>query len=649
MTDPLIRYFPATLRLATPDESAERALPEPDAAGRIPVALSSEFEVERYDWFSGERYNEVLDHSPAAVDLMRAKLGGGLPLISNHDTHEFRGKVEDITVDGDRKLRGWMRFSKSQAGQEARQDVLDGLLTSVSIGYRVSENFDQVEEDGGAITRTYRQWEPLELSLVPVPADPTVGAGRGHPATQPPAARVSPHTAPQGQGVTMSEKDTAPSGAAASVSMRDAEAEGRVKRLGEIASEFKVADKLPGWLANGTDVDTALRETAAAIQARLTAPVSSAAPTLDLNDHDARRFSYGRAILAAAGDPAVVPKGIDVGFEREMSQELLRINPHLAGKSFVMPSMLQRAGLDSATSTKGTELKFTQPGEFIDMLRNKTFVIQAGARVLSGLTGPVSFPKQTTAATAYWMTENSGTDVTASNLLLGTVSLALKTLMASTTISKQLILQAASGNVDAEGMVRSDFAAIFARAIDAAAINGGSGVTAAGILQNTGIGSVTLGANAGALTYAKIVDLETAVAQVNGDIGDMAYLTTPAQRGALKKLYDVNPTYGTAPIWGGVPVAKGQVPRGIVNGYDAFATNQVPTNLTKGTATTICSPLIFGDFSNIMIGEWGGFEILTDPYTLAGQGMVRVVGSQFVDVAIRQYAGFAAIQDALNP
>jgi len=332
MSPPQIRYFPATIRAVPPEGEGAREIPTDDT-GRIQVALSSEFAVDRMDWWTGERYQEVLDHSAKSVDLMRAELAGGLPLIANHDTRDFRGKVEDISIDSDRKMRGWMRFSRSQVGQEARQDVLDGLLTSVSIGYRVSENFDQTEEKG-QVTRTYRQWEPLELSLVPVPADPTVGAGRGHPALQPPASRDSTQpTAPKGQGVTMSDKDTAPSGAAAIV--RDVGAEDRVKRLGEIATEFKVEDKLPGWIANGTEPTAALRETAQAIQARMTAPVAAAAPTLDLNDKDARRYSYGRAILAAAGDPAIVPRGMDVGFEREMAQELIRKMPHLAGKHLV--------------------------------------------------------------------------------------------------------------------------------------------------------------------------------------------------------------------------------------------------------------------------------------------------------------------------
>src|SRR5687767_10374946 len=89
------------------DPSSSRAdKPDDD---RVPIALSSEEPVERYDWWEGERFNEVLDHSSSAVDLSRAT--DGLPFLMDHSVREQIGLIEDVTLDADRRLRGMVRFS----------------------------------------------------------------------------------------------------------------------------------------------------------------------------------------------------------------------------------------------------------------------------------------------------------------------------------------------------------------------------------------------------------------------------------------------------------------------------------------------------------------------------------------------------------
>lgn len=138
---------------------------------RIPVALSSEEPVTR--WFG----IEILDHTPAAIDLSRAERG--LPLLDSHNRWALNaqlGIVEDLAVGTDRVLRGLMRFSKRDDAQAVRQDVLDGIISSVSIGYIIHEVLITTSSD----TDTYRatRWELLEGSLLSVPADKTVGVGR---------------------------------------------------------------------------------------------------------------------------------------------------------------------------------------------------------------------------------------------------------------------------------------------------------------------------------------------------------------------------------------------------------------------------------------------------------------------------------------
>ena len=85
---------------------------------------------------------------------------------------------------------------------------------------------------------------------------------------------------------------------------------------------------------------------------------------------------------------------------------------------------------------------------------------------------------------------------------------------------------------------------------------------------------------------------------------------------------------------------------GDVNGYPAYCTNQVPSTLVKGSSGAVCHAIIFGDFSQLYIGEWGVLDILVDPFAGKKQGIVEVTSHQLVDIVLRQPAALAAIQDA---
>jgi hypothetical protein len=76
-------------------------------------------------------------------------------------------------------------------------------------------------------------------------------------------------------------------------------------------------------------------------------------------------------------------------------------------------------------------------------------------------------------------------------------------------------------------------------------------------------------------------------------------------------------------------------------GYKFAATAAVPTNLDPGDAGNDASALIFGDFSQLMVGTWGAPEILVDPYTGGTAGTVRIIVMQEVDVAARNAVSFA--------
>jgi HK97 family phage major capsid protein len=252
--------------------------------------------------------------------------------------------------------------------------------------------------------------------------------------------------------------------------------------------------------------------------------------------------------------------------------------------------------------------------------------------MLTGLVGNIAIPRQTGGATAYWVAESGAP--TESAQAFDQVTMSPKTVGAFSDISRKLLLQS---SIDIESFVRRDLATVLGLAIDLAGINGsGASNQPTGVLNVSGIGSVAGGTNGLAPTFAHIVELETDVAVANADIGSLGYMTNAAVRGKLKTTEKASSTGQF--VWEG----------GELNGYRAKVSNQVPSNLTKGTSSGVCSAIIFGNWADLIIGMWGGLDLMVDPYTGSTAGTVRVVALQDVDVAVRHAESFSAMKDALT-
>ena len=358
-------------------------------------------------------------------------------------------------------------------------------------------------------------------------------------------------------------------------------------------------------------------------------PVSR--PSLDISERDASRYSISRAILGACD------KKLD-GLERELSDEVGRRN----GKKtdgFWLPNEILSRNLLAGTPTLGGHLVATDlaAGQFIEVLRNRCFVTKLGARMLDGLVGNVTIPGQHGAATAYWVTEVQAT--TQSDPDFQQITLTPRACTGWVCWSKQALIQT-TPSIDM--LVRDDLMNVLAIAIDKAALHSVTGAPTP-IVATTGIATVAAGTNGAALTFANMVSMEAAVAAGNADLGALAYLTNPGVRGALKTTPKSTAAVGAGFVW-----ERGADGVDRVNGYTAMATNQVASNLTKGTATTICSAVFFGNWNDLVLGSWNGTEILVDPYTLASTRQVNVYATSYVDWGIRHPASFAVCLDALT-
>ena len=135
----------------------------------VELSFSSEEPVQR--WFG----YEILDHKPESVDLRRINLGG--PLLMDHNTRDQIGVIEEARIGEDKKGRARVRFGSSTRAKEIFQDVKDGIRTNISVGYRVLKLVtEKIEKEVETLRAT--SWLPLEISIVSVPADTTVGIGR---------------------------------------------------------------------------------------------------------------------------------------------------------------------------------------------------------------------------------------------------------------------------------------------------------------------------------------------------------------------------------------------------------------------------------------------------------------------------------------
>ena len=243
-------------------------------------------------------------------------------------------------------------------------------------------------------------------------------------------------------------------------------------------------------------------------------------------------------------------------------------------------------------------------------LRNKLALANAGMTTLTGINGNISIPRQSSAATAYWVGENSSP--TESQQAVDQVNLSPKTCGAFVDYSRRLLLQS---SIDVESMVRNDIAAQIALELDRVGINGsGSSNQPQGIINTSGIGSQSL---TGFGTFAEYIGMETDVAVANADAGNLRYIINASARGALKSTEKASNT------------AQFVYENDEINGYPVTVSNQLGNN-----------DALFGDFSMLIMAMWSGLDLTVDPYAGATAGTVRIIALQDVDFAVKQPGAF---------
>ena len=534
--------------------------------------------------------------------------------------------------------RATVKFSQSERAQEILQDIADGIRRHVSVGYRIHDAVLERQADGGDEYRI-TDWEPFEISIVAVPADVSVGVGRSAHTDSAAAGKqegaAHPEQHRENKEVVMKPEDNnaAPASPVDEDAVRKSTLEAERERVREIEASAERAERTLGKdavalareaISDGKSVD----EFRAALLEKMNARAAEQRSPIGLTDKEAGSFSFLR-LMAHLANPADAGLREAAAFELEVCRATAQRLGRKAKGALVPTDVLSRAlTTTGAASTIQTDVLAQS---FIDLLRNRMVVRQLGATVLGGLQGNISVPRQSGGATAQWVAE--GVAPTQSTQTFDSVTLSPKGVAAETQVTTQTLIQS---SIDMEAMIRTDLATVMALAIDLGCINGsGAAGEPLGILNTPGIGSVTVGG--AALSNADpLIDLEAAVANANADVGSLSYLTNSHVVAQLKKL---KTTTGEYIFNNGSDEGPNFV--GDVNGYGVARSNQVPNNLGAGTNQ---SALLFGNWSDLMIGEWGALDLQVDPYT-GGVGNVKIKALQFVDCAVRHPESFAAITD----
>lgn len=346
-----------------------------------------------------------------------------------------------------------------------------------------------------------------------------------------------------------------------------------------------------------------------------------------------KRYSLHKAIRSQ------MPNGVLDGVEKEIHEETVKrakeAGISITGVAIPAPeSRKAQTRADGQTVTEdsgnfGGNLVDTTLGSPIELLRPKPILRQMGARFITGLTGNVAFPTNEGGISASW--EGEVSEVSTTRNQYGKKGMEPKRLAVSTLLSLQNLMQSSPS---LERMTVEDMRAAVEEKIDLAGINGsGTGNIPLGILNASGTNAVAAGTNGDAPTWAQLVDLETGIFVQNANSSKMGYIMNTGTKGRLKK------TKHEAGDLGYLMDKKN-----MVNGYEVGVTNLVPGDLTKGTGTNLNAG-IFGDFNQLLIGQWAFYDMSVDDKSRKKEGYVEITLNTFLDILLRQPKAFSVIKD----
>ena len=588
----------------------------------VRVGVSSEEPVKR------DFGMEVMSHKAEHMDLKFLN-SGRAPLLLDHDLERQIGVVESVELDENAgRLRALVRFGKSELASEVFNDVTDGIRQNISVGYRVDGKLERSkhEDDEEDIIRVMTT--PMEVSIVSIPADQSnlVGVGRSTSETLKSTILIKGDDNMSENNDIDVAKIEADAQRAASKNAKD---------IMTLARKHNKADLGEEALGRGVSIEQFRGELLDVIGNDK--PLETPADVIDAPVKEKREYSLGRMIRSQ-----ITGKRTDASFEHELSDEIAKRTGR-DPQGFYVPGFAwgQRSGVMTTAATGAISGEavtdnfvptIQRPDMFIEALRARQVLSGLGTTYIPGLTNRVRMPKISTGATAAFV-EEAG-DVADQSQTDDSVTLQPRTLGAYADISRLLMLESVPA---IEQVVQDDLLRSVADAIELAAINGsGSSGNPTGILNTSGVNDldISTGTDVAALTWADITDLVKLVEEDNGVVNANAlgFLTNSKVKSKMANTVKVASTDSVMLL---------NDPWNSLYGYPIAFSSNVPSNLNPGDGGSDGSAMIFGDFSQLMIGLFGAPSIQVNPFTGQLAGTVRISIHQEVDVAVRNAVSFA--------
>jgi HK97 family phage major capsid protein len=545
------------------------------------------------------------------------------------------------------------------------------------------------EEERFVITR----WTPFEVSMVSVPADFTVGVGRDASSLAKRSGiyaqefEFNNRTEPKNTEPKMSKPTEPPTDPANNGGTRVAEPvdvkviqekaredarkeeTDRVREISAVGARFNKNQMAADFISSGRSVkefqDELLKDPQFNSQ-----PVATPSTPVGMSDREVKRFSLIKAIREASGitldgqqlDPS--RRGL-TGLEKEACEAMSKrigkmpngffLPGEIMNSSLATQRDIDRMGRRDLTATNVTAGSAGNAGltvadilltPMIELLRNAMIMNKLGATVLSGLTSNVYFPRQTAGGQAYWLPETGG--VTGSNITFDQVPLTPHRIAAQMVFSKQLIIQS---SIDVEALVRFEIAYRIAAELDRTALQGDGTQTVGGVATGSPYGiyprSLATGSGYPAgiintvsratlpspITYPIFATMVAQLMAANVPLNSIGWVGNPT----MWEETMTTPRFLNSTSLGSIAI---QSDNGTILGYPFFPTNQLALEADGATASPAANSLFLGAWNQILIGVWDGFDLVVDPYTLAGTGEIKVTAQQFGDVNVRHPQAF---------
>ena len=666
----------------------------------IPVVFSAGAEYRQ--WWGREKL--VVSKRAVKMERLNKRIA---PVLHNHNRDQTIGIVDAARIEGEQAIAD-LRFSRNEFAEEVYRDMLDGIRRQISCGYRIMKyEIDETNERDPLYTIT--EWEPFEVSVVAYAADPDCQPVSNRadillPVEQPPvdndeseetnmdpkeALRIAKEAGFPEFGTRAIENEWSEETLRALLANEQARAESdppadadppadppddpaaagergeggeeddppndadkaRVTRIFELGEEHNERDLA---FAAMKDPNISADDFASRLIARSKKPDSQRAEaiqdvpdkiTLDPKDQAAFRIT-DLIYHKVSGN-----KSVRGGTEMEICEEYskLRTRQGIETEGTPIPPQIfcdrtlyrENAGLfldervlNATTDTQGEHTiddELLADG-FIDILLEFHAAIALCTK-LPDLQGNITFPRQDARAVGGWTTEQAA--AAEQNPTFDTVTLSPKHLRAWTEVTTQLLHQS---SIPVEQFIRRDLARALAKELDRAILFGtGSSNQPTGVNAITGLSSVEWPADSGGVSQFNYDDL-CAVEELLGNddalMGMLAWIVSPNIRRLARSTAELGANTSN-PIWR----------MGRMLDYEAYVTTQVITYDNAGLITDETTGF-FANWQEMMVGMWGGIDIMANPYSKDKEGVVRVTIGQMCDNAPRHDESFCKISRA---